>query len=79
MQFKHTPPTQSGYYWVVDVSYPQPFIAFIQSGFLHMSNGHPYDLRTNPISRSNDGLQIGYRFGDMLSPPEQKDVHISDD
>jgi hypothetical protein len=69
MIFKIEPPRESGYYWVVDKAYPDPFVAFIQYPILHTMNHGPVNVDLYYIRDS-------YRYGDMITKPDCKTNQI---
>lgn len=71
MKFSKVVPSQSGYYWVVNKDYPDPFIAFIQKDF-----GYPFLVHMWPTCAGKTMFmeeQNIYRFGDKIEKPEPKD------
>jgi hypothetical protein len=69
MKFSKTWPDKSGWYWYVDVTYPQPTIGFIQQNIL-------YDSKNREYNRDNSGTQKHIRIGDMIIVPKPADNEI---
>lgn len=71
MRFNKKAPSQSGYYWVVDINYPDPFIAFVQQDI-----SYPYLIHMWITCRGEEiwmDEHKWYRFGDKIEKPEPQD------
>lgn len=70
MEFSTNWPKESGYYWFVDTSYPQPKIGYLLRDTL-------FDGQT-PYNRDTRGVQRFIRIGDRIEEPACEDCKILD-
>jgi hypothetical protein len=73
MKFVKAIPHRWGWYWVVDVSYPSPFIAYVAyGGFTAPSK--MYEIHGKTIDLDKVGHH--YRFGEEIIPPGTQSMEI---
>lgn len=71
MKFKIEPPTKSGYYWIVDKTYPLPFPVFFQAA---LGGGRYFKQRGPEMGEDSNHYIIrqNMRYGDEIIVPDCK-------
>lgn len=74
MKFTRRWPKEAGYYWFVDIEYPQPVLGFIQDHELfRIGSDRTYHRKDALLAR------FGIRIGDRVDVPACTDCVVTDE